>query len=100
MFVVRIISARVKALRRTVPDVRAVRLDGQFVRSLGILILTNAHVDVRRHVDKMSGLRSVTRQTISRRNSLLRMRSGLNRVNEKVIRAGMIRVTLNHVTER
>ena len=54
MFVVRIIRTRIEALRRAVPDVGTVGLHRKAVGGFRLLILTHAHVNVRRHVNEMA----------------------------------------------
>jgi hypothetical protein len=58
------------------------------------------HIDVRRHVDEMPGLRREARQAIRRRQTPLRVRPGLDGVDVEMIRARMVRVARHDEPQR
>ena len=100
MDVVRIIRARIEAQRAAVPDVIAIRLDRALVGEDGVVILAHPHINVRGHVDQMSGRRRVIPQPVGGGQSVLRMRSRLDGVNVEMVRTRMIGITRRDVSER
>jgi hypothetical protein len=89
MHVVRIVTAGIHADRLREAGVILIGPRCTFVHDHGIMIATHAHVDVRGHVNEVPRSGREFADAIRARDSLLRIRAGLDEVNIQVIGSGM-----------
>ena len=87
MQVVRIIYPGIKTLGAALANVIAVGFHGALVGENCVRILPHAHVNVPRHVDEMPGRGRIGAQAVGRRQTVLRIRPRLDRMNVEMVRA-------------
>ena len=100
MDVVRVVAERIQPLRAALRDVVLIGLGGHLVRLHHVGMTADPHVDVRRHVDDVSGAGHQRQQPIGFGFRAFRRVGRLPQVDPVVQRAGMIRVLRQHLLER
>ena len=93
--VVRIVPGDVDAEGRTlIGDVRFIRMNGVLISSDGVQVSSDPHIDMSRHVNKMTRARHQAGEMLSRRQCTFGV-DCLDGVDVKMVGSGMVRVCSN-----
>ena len=93
MDIVRVVPKRINALRAALGDITFIGFYGEHVTIKRIPVSTDAHINMRRHMHKMPGAGHQGGQSIRAFYPEFGT-EGLDRVNQIMVRSGVLRVDL------